>query len=123
RAIRSLGTIFGSSRKPDLPLAQNSEYESDLEILFRLDRNPDRRSRARRRNGGRLRSPTIARASEHFPRSPDGQILAASLTAPVIPAPGGMIVDRSPAVASLPVPGDASHVELWFLNIGYAPFR
>lgn len=53
---------------------------------------------------------------------PDGQILAASVTAPVSSSPGGMTVDRSPAVASFPVPGDAARVELWFLNIGYAHF-
>jgi hypothetical protein len=43
---------------------------------------------------------------------PDGKILAASVTAPVSGSPGGMTVDRSPAVASFPVPGDASQVEL-----------
>jgi hypothetical protein len=53
---------------------------------------------------------------------PDGQVLAASVTAPVSSSPGGMTVDRSPAVASFPVPGDAAHLELWFLNIGYAHF-
>src|SRR6266496_3234839 len=49
---------------------------------------------------------------------PDGQILAASVTESVSSSPGGMTVDRSPAVASFPVPGDAAQVELWFLNIG-----
>ena len=53
---------------------------------------------------------------------PDGQILAASVTAPVSSSPSGMTVDRSPAVASFPVPGDAAHFELWFLNVGYAHF-
>jgi len=53
---------------------------------------------------------------------PDGQILAASVTAPVSNSPGGMTVDRSPAVATFPVPGDAAHLELWFLNVGYAHF-
>jgi hypothetical protein len=53
---------------------------------------------------------------------PDGQILAASVTAPVLRSPDGMTVDRSPAVASFPVPGDALGVEMWFLNIGYAHF-
>jgi len=53
---------------------------------------------------------------------PDSQILAASVSAPVRRSPAGMIIDRSPAVASFPVPGDAAHVELWFLNIGYAHF-
>ena len=53
---------------------------------------------------------------------PDGQILAASVTAPVSSSPGGMTVDRSPAEANSAVPGDAAHVELWFLNIGYAHF-
>lgn len=53
---------------------------------------------------------------------PDGQILAASVTAPVWSSLAGMTVDRSPAVASFPVPGDASRVELWFLNIGHAHF-
>jgi hypothetical protein len=53
---------------------------------------------------------------------PDGRILAASVTAPVSSSPGGMTIDRSPAVASFPVPGDAAYVELWFLNIGYAHF-
>jgi hypothetical protein len=53
---------------------------------------------------------------------PDGQILAASVTAPVSSSPGGMTIDRSPAVVTFPVPGDAAHVELWFLNIGYAHF-
>jgi len=33
-----------------------------------------------------------------------------------------MTVDRSPAEANSAVPGDAAHVELWFLNIGYAHF-
>lgn len=53
---------------------------------------------------------------------PDGQILAASVTTPVSSSPGGMTIDRSPAIASFPVPGDAAYVELWFLNIGYAHF-
>jgi hypothetical protein len=53
---------------------------------------------------------------------PDEQILAASVTAPVSSSPGGMTVDRSPAVAIFPVPGDAARVELWFVNIGYAHF-
>jgi len=53
---------------------------------------------------------------------PDGQTLAASVTAPVSSSLGGITVDRSPAVASFPVPGDASRVEMWFLNIGYAHF-
>ena len=53
---------------------------------------------------------------------PDRQILAASVTRPVSSSPGGMTVDRAPAIASFPVPGDAASVELWFLNIGYAPF-
>ena len=53
---------------------------------------------------------------------PDGQILAASVTAPVSSSPDGMTVDRSPAVASFPVPGDALRVEMWFLNIGYTHF-
>ena len=42
---------------------------------------------------------------------PDGQILAASVTAPVSSSPGGMTVDRSPAVATFPVPGDAAQLE------------
>ena len=53
---------------------------------------------------------------------PDSQILAASVTLPVSSSPGGMTVDRSPAVATFPVPGDASRVEMWFLNMGYAHF-
>jgi hypothetical protein len=53
---------------------------------------------------------------------PDGQILAVSVTTPVSSSPGGMTVDRAPAIASFPVPGDSASVELWFLNIGYAPF-
>jgi hypothetical protein len=53
---------------------------------------------------------------------PDGQILEASVTAPVSSSPGGMTGDRSPAVARFPVPGDALRVEMWFLNIGYAHF-
>lgn len=53
---------------------------------------------------------------------PDGQILAASVTRPVSSSPGGMTVDRSPAIAIFPVAGDGVHVELWFLNIGYAHF-
>jgi hypothetical protein len=53
---------------------------------------------------------------------PDGQILAASVTTPVSSSPGGMTVDRAPAIVSFPVPGDAASVELWFLNIGFAHF-
>jgi hypothetical protein len=53
---------------------------------------------------------------------PDRQTLAASVTAPVSSSPDGMTVDRSPAVAIFPVAGDATYVELWFLNIGYAHF-
>ena len=53
---------------------------------------------------------------------PDDQILGVSVTAPVSSSPGGMTVDRSPAVTIFPVPGDASRVEMWFLNIGYAHF-
>jgi len=49
---------------------------------------------------------------------PNGQILAGSLTTPVRSSPGGPVVDRAPAVATFSVPGDAGHVELWFLNIG-----
>lgn len=52
---------------------------------------------------------------------PDLQILATSLTAPVYESPGGMTIDRSPVIATFAVPGDAAQVELWFLNIGYAP--
>jgi len=33
-----------------------------------------------------------------------------------------MTVDRVPAIASFPVPGDAASINLWFLNIGYVPF-
>ena len=54
---------------------------------------------------------------------PDLQILATSLTEPVYESPGGMTIDRSPVVATFAVPGDATQVELWFLNIGYAPFN
>jgi Family of unknown function (DUF6209) len=36
---------------------------------------------------------------------PDGQIVAASVTAPVSSSPGGMTIDRSPAVVSFPVLG------------------
>jgi hypothetical protein len=50
---------------------------------------------------------------------PDQQILAASVTRPVYASPGGATIDRAPAAATFPVPGDAAEVELWFLNIGY----
>jgi len=54
--------------------------------------------------------------------NPDEQILAPSVTRPVSSSPGGMTVDRSPAIASFPVPGDSISVEPWFLNIGFAHF-
>src|SRR2546421_4311127 len=43
---------------------------------------------------------------------PDGQILAASVTAPVYASPGGATIDRRPVVVTFPVPGDADVVEL-----------
>lgn len=53
---------------------------------------------------------------------PDAQILTASVTKPVYASPGGATIDRAPAVATFPVPGDAAEVEFWFLNIGYGPY-
>jgi hypothetical protein len=57
----------------------------------------------------------------HVRFHPDAQIRAASVTRPVNANPGGATIDRAPAVATFPVPGDAVEVELWFLNIGYGP--
>src|SRR5262245_29349733 len=85
-----------------------------LAVNYDLNRLPARRDTFR----GAAVWDILALARFH----PDGQILAASVTNPVSSSPGGMTVDRAPGVAIFPVPGDATYVELWFLNIGYAPF-
>jgi len=85
-----------------------------LAVNYDLNRLPVRRDTFR----GAAVWDILALARFH----PDGQILAASVTRPVSSSPGGMTVDRAPAAAIFPVPGDATYLELWFLNIGYAPF-
>jgi len=86
----------------------------ELVVNYDLNRLPARRDTFR----GAAVWDILALARFH----PDGQILAASVTTPVSSSPGGMTVDRAPALASFSVPGDAGYVELWFLNVGYAPF-
>lgn len=83
----------------------------ELAVQYDLSRLPQHRTRYREAAVWDI----IALARFH----PDGQILAASVTAPVYASPGGATIDRAPATATFPVPGDAGEVELWFLNLGY----
>jgi hypothetical protein len=92
-------------------LTGDLEQGGELSVEYDLNRLPQHRTRYRDAAVWDI----IALARFH----PDGQILAASVTAPVYGSPGGATVDRAPAVATFPVPGDAGEVEMWFLNLGY----